>query len=282
MRRGVGVYHSYEQVTAILEGWAASHPLCSLESLGQAADGKEVWMLTINDASTGAACDKPAFWLDANMHAGEVTGCEAALHFVGTLLGRWDAEDEWTRAVLAEAACLVVPRISPDGAEFMLTTPYSCRSSPVQLDPLDFPGFVADDVDGNGKCLLMRQEDPAGAYKASEQDPRIMVQRLPHERGGTYYRLFPEGSYRGPYDGTTQRVAPGAAYSLDANRQYPFNYEPEGGQRGAGDLPGHLPQVRACYEAIAARPNIAMLMNYHTYGLQHIRPSAAHCGQCRY
>ena len=112
-------------------------------------------MLTINDASTGAACDKPAFWLDANMHAGEVTGCEAALHFVGTLLGRWDAEDEWTRAVLAEAACLVVPRISPDSAEFMLTTPYSCRSSPVQLDPLDFPGFVADDVDGKAPAVVV-------------------------------------------------------------------------------------------------------------------------------
>ena len=39
----------------------------------------------------------------------------------------------------------------------MLTTPFSCRSSPVRLEPRDYPGFVADDVDANGKCLLMRK-----------------------------------------------------------------------------------------------------------------------------
>ena len=60
--------------------------------------------------------------------------------------------------MLGSSTAYVLPRISPDGAEFMLTTPFSCRSSPIKMDPLDFPGFVADDVDGNGKCLMMRQQ----------------------------------------------------------------------------------------------------------------------------
>ena len=190
-----------------------------------------------------------------------------------------DAEDPWTREVLGSSACYVLPRISPDGAEFMLTTPFSCRSSPIPLEPKQYPGFVADDVDGNGKCLLMRQADPAGPFKASDADPRIMVQRQPHERdpNTTYYRLWPEGSYR-DYDGANQRIAPGAAFSLDANRQYPYNFAPEGEQRGAGDLPGHLPQVRAAFEAITARPNISMLMNYHTYGAMVIRPPEEELG----
>jgi murein tripeptide amidase MpaA len=272
MSRQPNVYHNYDEVTAILQRWAA-HPLCSLESLGQATDGKDVWLLTLTDGTTGSHESKPAFWCDGNMHAGEVTGCEAALHLVETLLNQWDAGDAWTREVLGTSTVYVVPRISPDGAEFMLTTPFSCRSSPVKLESKEYPGFIADDVDGNGKCLLMRQEDSAGPFKASAKDPRIMVQRLPHERDPSvkYYRLWPEGVYR-DYDGATQRVAPGAAYSLDANRQYPFNFAPEGEQRGAGDLPGHLPQVRAAYEAITARPNIAVLMNYHTYGAMVIRP----------
>jgi murein tripeptide amidase MpaA len=164
-----------------------------------------------------------------------------------------------------------VPRISPDGAEFMLTTPFSCRSAPIKMDPLDFPGFIADDVDGNGKCLMMRKQDPTGAFKASEQDPRIMVARLPHERGGTYYRLWPEGTYR-DYDGATQHAAPGAAYGFDANRQYPFNFSPEGMQRGAGDTPGNLSQVTAAIRALTKRENISMLMNYHTFGAMVIRP----------
>lgn len=80
--------------------------------------------------------------------------------------------------------------------EYNLTTPYSCRSSPVQLDPREFAGFVAKDVDGDGKCLMMRQRDAAGPYKPSTLDPRIMVRREPHERGGDYYRLWPEGLVR--------------------------------------------------------------------------------------
>ena len=71
----------------------------------------------------------------------------------------------------------------------------------------------------------------------------LQVQREPHDRlpSGDYYRLWPEGVYHS-YDGFTQRAAP--AYSQDANRQYPYNYDPEGSQRGAGPHPGYLPQVR--------------------------------------
>ena len=185
MKREAGVYHTHSEVTELLHGWA-EHPLCSVESLGSAADGKDVWLLTLNNASTGAAKDKPALWVDGNMHAGEVTGCEACLHLIETLLAQCpspphtpplpfypafpsahmpapgaergaerraerragpkgritrgcgmtgDAADPWTREVLGSSACYVLPRISPDGAEFMLTTPFSCRSSPIPLEP---------------------------------------------------------------------------------------------------------------------------------------------------
>ena len=113
MSRQPNVYHNYDEVTAILQRWAA-HPLCSLESLGQATDGKDVWLLTLTDGTTGSHESKPAFWCDGNMHAGEVTGCEAALHLVETLLNQWDAGDAWTREVLGTSTVYVVPRISPD------------------------------------------------------------------------------------------------------------------------------------------------------------------------
>ena len=87
MKREAGVYHTHSEVTELLHGWA-EHPLCSVESLGSAADGKDVWLLTLNNASTGAAKDKPALWVDGNMHAGEVTGCEACLHLIETLLAQ--------------------------------------------------------------------------------------------------------------------------------------------------------------------------------------------------
>ena len=179
---------------------------------------------------------------------------------------RLDAGDPVMADMIATSTVYVLPRISADGAEYMLTTPYSCRSSPVLLDP-DYlpPGFVADDVDGNDLCVLMRQKDPSGTVKVSELDPRIMVQRNPQEREieGDFYRLYPEGKFR-DYDGFTKKPAP--AFSIDLNRHSPYEYKPEGGQAGAGPLPMYLPQGRAVYEALVARNNVATLQSYHTSG----------------
>jgi hypothetical protein len=79
------------------------------------------------------------------------------------IFNRLDAEEAQMVEMIATSTVYVLPRISADGAEYILTTPYSCRSSPVLLDP-DYlpPGFVADDVDGNDLCVTMRQKDPSG------------------------------------------------------------------------------------------------------------------------
>lgn len=113
-----GKYHNYGEVQSMLSNWAASHPgLCSLESIGKALDGKDLWMLTLTDASTGKAEDKPAMWCDGNTHAGEVTGCQACLHLINQIVEKWDADDTWTKDVMATSALYVLPRVSPDGAE---------------------------------------------------------------------------------------------------------------------------------------------------------------------
>eukprot|EP01043_Picozoa_sp_COSAG02_P036651 COSAG02_NODE_2699_length_8207_cov_2.313518_3_plen_371_part_00 len=177
---------------------------------------------------------------------------------------RLDAGDPVMADLMGTSTVYVLPRISADGAEYIMTTPYSCRSSPVLLDPSYFPpGFVADDVDGNGECVLMRQKDPSGTVKISDMDSRIMVQRNPQEREGDFYRLYPEGSFR-DYDGFTKTTAP--AFSIDLNRHSPYEYKPEGGQAGAGPLPMYLPQGRAVYEALVERNNVATLQSYHTTG----------------
>ena len=176
------------------------------------------------------------------------------------------------------------------------TTPHRPLRPATTLAIVWAPGFVADDIDGNGMCVLMRQADPAGSAKLSDKDERIMVSRAPHDRGtdGTdYYRLWPEGTCaRTPhspphcgswqlsvvladrdYDGSTQTQA--AAYSLDLNRMSPYQYAPEGVQSGAGPMPGFLPQGQAVYEALVARNNIATLQSYHTSGrmILHSSPS---------
>ena len=239
-------------------------PACT--QIGQTLDGKDLLLISITDKSTGAHDTKPAFWCDGNTHAGEVTGTECCLHMTNEIFERLDAAEPLMVEMMSNSTIYVLPRISADGAEYILTTPYSCRSSPVLLHP-DYlpPGFVADDVDGNGVCVTMRQKDPSGGTKLSELDSRIMVQRDPHEREpeGEYFRLYPEGTFR-DFDGFTKTTAP--AFSIDLNRHSPYEYKPEGGQAGAGPYPMYLPQGRAVYESLVKHNNVATLQSYHTSG----------------
>ena len=63
-------YHDYAEMTALLRSWEQQSPLCSLSSIGTSQEGRELWLMTITDSGTGPAEDKPAFWCEANTHAG--------------------------------------------------------------------------------------------------------------------------------------------------------------------------------------------------------------------
>eukprot|EP01050_Picozoa_sp_SAG11_P001301 SAG11_NODE_55_length_19449_cov_28.630135_10_plen_135_part_00 len=74
-------YHTYDEMTELMRSWAASSPLCDLSSIGTTQEGRELWLMTMTDSSTGPADGKPAFWCEANTHAGEVTGTEATVSY---------------------------------------------------------------------------------------------------------------------------------------------------------------------------------------------------------
>ena len=95
----------------------AAAGLCELSSIGTSTEGRDLMLVTVTDSSTGTAASKPAFWLDGNTHAGEVTGCEACLHFLYTLLSDYASGDASTGLMLATSTIYCVPRVSPDGAE---------------------------------------------------------------------------------------------------------------------------------------------------------------------
>jgi hypothetical protein len=275
MARQKGHYHTYAELTALLEGWRDRWPsLCQLESIGQSVEGRELWLLTITDQATGNHASKPAFWVEANTHAGEVTGTEAALHFVDTLLAQHADGDYATAQLLRTSTIYALPRISVDGAELYLTTPFSVRSSPLIFPGAEHvPGLVPRDIDGNGELLVMRVADPAGGFKESDEDPRIMVPREPHEyeESATYYRLLPEGVFQ-DWDGFTQN---GRLDNHDLNRQFPTSWTPgggmtmsqqDGGTPGAGPYPMYLREARYVVEAISARNNICAMLTHHVSG----------------
>jgi murein tripeptide amidase MpaA len=266
-------YIPYAELTALVEGYAAARPdLVRLETIGKSHEGRDIYLLTITRFETGPDREKPALWVDGNIHATEVSPTTACLTLVHKLLTQDGSDPDVTRA-LDTRVFYVCPRINPDGAEvFLCDRPRYLRSStrPYPYDEQPVEGLRKDDIDGDGRQLTMRVPDPNGAWKVHLDEPRLLVRRDPIETGGTYYRLLPEGWIEN-YDGVTifvQRVREG----LDLNRNFPSEWRPEQGQPGAGPFPTSEPEVRAVVQFITGHPNITGGITFHTYSGVLLRP----------
>jgi murein tripeptide amidase MpaA len=129
MKTTYDTYLRYEELTQTLHSLADENPnLCKVESIGKSYEGRDIWLMELTNAETGLAVEKPAFWVDGNTHAGEVTGSMAALYLIETLLEGYGS-DERIKGLLDGQSFYVLPRLSPDGAERYLTMPYTLRES---------------------------------------------------------------------------------------------------------------------------------------------------------
>jgi len=266
-------FHRYAELTALLHGLVAAHPqLAAIESIGRSFEGREIWVLTLTNAASGPAAEKPALWVDGNIHATEVAASAANLYFVHTLLSRYGEDEEITRA-LDTRAFYVCPRINPDGAEWALAErPKWVRSStrPYPFDDGEIEGLTVEDVDGDGRILQMRIPDGNGLWKEHPEAPGLMVRREPTETGGRYYRIMPEGTVEG-WDGYTLRVKRNRE-GLDLNRNFPASWRQEFEQQGAGPYPTSEPEVRAVVDFVVRHPNICGGTTFHTWSGVLLRP----------
>jgi murein tripeptide amidase MpaA len=266
-------YYRYEELTDIIQNFAEENPnLVQVKSIGKSYEERDIWLAVVTNFETGTDDEKPAFWLDGNIHATEVSPSTTLLNFINYLIQRYGSDGSVTRT-LDTRAFYIVPRVNPDGAEWALADkPKYIRSStrpyPYDEEPLD--GLLAEDVDGDGRILTMRIEDPNGAWKAYNEDPRLMVRRDPDEYGGTYYRLLVEGPIK-DYDGVTFNMQP-RKERLDLNRNFPENWRQEYKQRGAGPYPTSEPEVHTLVDFISKHTNITGGIAFHTYSGVLLRP----------
>lgn len=260
-------FYRYAELTRLLKAYEKEYPnLIHVESIGKSYEGREVWAVTVTNFKSGSDAEKPALWVDANLHASEVTGSAAALHLIHSLVTRYKKDETVTRA-LDTRAFYIVPRVNPDGAELALadhpkevrstTRPYPHTDSP--LDGLSY----GEDIDGDGRILQMRIADLNGAWKVHPDDPRLMIRRDPIEVGGKYYRILTEGLVKN-YDGVNIRVhAP--KEGMDLNRNFPANWRPEVEQPGAGEFPTSESEARNMIQFIMDHKNITGTISYHTF-----------------
>jgi murein tripeptide amidase MpaA len=266
-------YYRYEDLTRILQEYAKAYPqLVRLESIGKSYEGRDIWLVKVTNFETGEDKHKPALWVDGNIHSTELSASTACLYLINRLATAYGSDPTITRC-LDSRAFYVCPRVNPDGAEWALADkPKFIRSStrPYPYDEEPLGGLKMEDIDGDGRILMMRIPDPNGAWKICPEEPRLLTRRDPTDTGGQYYRLLMEGPIEN-YDGTLINIKPDRE-RLDLNRNFPINWRQEYEQEGAGPYPTSETEVRALTHFIANHPNLTVGIAFHTFSGVLLRP----------
>jgi len=257
-------YYKYEELKSIVLEWENVYPeLASVYSIGKGHRERDLWMLEITSSMGPEADKKPGYFIDANTHPEELAGSTVALYIAWRLLSEY-GKDEMITRLLDTRTFYILPRLNPDGAEIVMTTPfyeYIGNGRYLPGDEQVGPGLHYADINGDGVIVDMRIKDKNGEWKVSEKDPRLMIQRKPDEFGGEYYRIMPEGWIE-EYDGAEIIIPKPRDGNL--NRQYPYGWGPEGEEYGSGDYPLSEPEIEAVVRFHTAHPNIAGAIDYHT------------------
>ncbi|MCA9291186.1 MAG: hypothetical protein KDA25_08655 [Phycisphaerales bacterium] len=259
-------WYSYEDMTDALHELAAAYPdLLALRSLGQSIEGREIWLMTLNNPATGPEMSKAAMYIDGNIHGNEIQAAETVLYSIWYLTKSHGRIDSLTKLV-DDRVFYFVPMENPDGraAWFGASTPNHLRGG-VQPTDNDADGEYDedpyDDLDGDGHITGMWKADPLGRYKRDEKTGQFERTGPDDEPGGWTY-LGSEG-IDNDGDGDVNEDGPGG---YDPNRNWPSDWQPNYIQGGAGDFPFSLPETTAVGMFLFDHPNIAGVQSYHNAG----------------
>jgi hypothetical protein len=203
-------------------------------------------------------------------------GSMVCLKTIYYLLSNYDKNPDITD-LLDNTTFYILPRVDPDGGKCVLATPYyglradietgGGRWYPLSEDEwrVSQHGLYLEDIDGDGVIVKMRKPDPAGEWKPSERDNRIMIQRKKKKKKGDFYRMYPEGMILN-YEGETEIEMAPARWGLNLGGNWPGNWGTENISRGSGPYPLSEPETRAIADFIIRHPNICIGVTYHTHG----------------
>ncbi len=260
-------FYNYDQLVAALRQIAAAYPdLVTLNSIGRSSEGRDLWLATINNAATGPDRDKPAMWIDGNVHGNEIQASETCLYTLWYLTKSYGAVDKLTKLV-NDRAFYILPSVNPDGRAFWFNEPNTSSSARSGMKPTDedhdglFDEDGFDDLDGDGQITMMWKADPNGRYRRNPRDPRIF-EPVGRDEKGEWTMLGMEG-IDNDGDGQINEDDPGG---YDMNRNWPSDWQPEHIQYGAGDYPFSCPETAAIGAFLLDHPNVAAVQSYHNAG----------------
>ncbi len=245
----------------------AAHPnTCRLSSIGKSYQGRDLWLITVTDFTRGKADEKPAMYIDGNIHSNEIQGTEFSL-YTAWYLCEMQGQNAWVDSLLAQRTLYIVPTINPDGRENYLKEPNNPHSPRTGLVPRDNDGDglvdedTYDDIDGDGNITQMRRRSPYGRFIQSPEDPRLLVPAPPGTQGE--WELLGSEGIDNDGDGAVNEDGVGG---YDPNRNWPWRWQPQYVQGGSDFYPTSLPETQAVVNFVIAHPNIAGAQSYHNNG----------------
>ncbi len=260
-----------DQIYALLDRLAAEWPeLLRMQVIGHSVENREMRVYTLNDGATGPDSDKPAMWVDGNVHGNEVQGSEAVVYLAWYLLENRDS-NERVKALLERCAFYLLPMVNPDGRANWFQEAHDPHSSRSGVQPVDddrdglFDEDSPDDLDGDGNIVLMRKKVPGqGDFRLDPDEPRILERVPPNDRGirGDWILVGEEGIDN---DGDGQ-INEDPLGGYDMNRAWPSLWQPEHVQYGAGPYPLYWPETRAIARFLLEHPNVAAVQSFHNSG----------------
>ncbi len=261
--------HFYDgpAVIAALESLHKAYPqLTDLRSIGKSEEGRDIWLLTITNATTGKDTEKPGIYVDGTIHGNEIQATEVCLYLAWYLLDKYDSIP-MVKNLVDNRSFYIVPVVNVDNRWHFFSDPggYNIgRSAIVPYDD-DRDGLYdedgVEDLDGDGEILEMRIKDPYGGYKTSPDDPRVMIRTKPGEKGE--WRLLGEEGIDNDGDGRLNEDGPGY---LDMNRNYGFKWQPPYVEEGAGEFPTSGKVTKAITDFVLTKPNICFDYAFHNSG----------------
>ena len=107
------IFYKHDELTQLLQAYAQALPdLIELRPLGQSHEGRDIWLVVVTRRATGADIDKPAFWVDGNIHAAELTASTACLYWLNHLASGYGTDPKVTQ-LLDTRVVYIVPRANP-------------------------------------------------------------------------------------------------------------------------------------------------------------------------
>jgi hypothetical protein len=259
-------FHDHAGLGSILARLNKEFPdLAKVYSIGKSVQGRDLWCLEVTARNVGNPDRKAAMWIDGNIHGNEVQGGEVVAYTAWYLCHQYGRLPKVTE-LLDNYVFYLVPSINPDGRDrFFHAQSPSTRSGARPYDD-DRDGLFdeddVEDINGDGVITQMRIKDPNGRYKPHPDYPKYLMVRAKDDEKGEYTLLGWEG-IDNDADG---RINEDGVGGYDANRNWPWDWQPNYIQSGSLEYPACLPETRAIIEFVLAHPNIAAMQSYHNSG----------------